>query len=245
MKVREVMTPAVATIGEEAAIGDAMRLMLDRKISGLPVVDAGGALIGIVTEGDLMRRAELATQRHRPRWLEFVIGPGRLASDYTLSHGRRVADVMTRTVTTIGAGASLSDAIDLMEKSRVKRLPVLESGRLVGILSRADVMRVFVLLQPSAAPSHLSDEQIERSIRTEINTQPWCPQSVLVTTRNGSAEISGVITDDRTRDALRVLVQNVPGVTRVVDRLVTVEPLSGFVVALPADVEKPGTHTNA
>ena len=238
MKIRDAMTPNVTMIRADAPVRDAMLLMLENKFSGLPVVATDGSLVGMVTEGDLMRRAELGTERRRPRWLEFLVGPGRLAADYTQSHARQVADVMTHNVTTIELDASLADAVHLMEKHRIKRLPVLDKGRLAGMLSRSDIMRAFVGLQPAAAALEMSDELLEQRIKAEIDAQLWCPRSLLVRANKGTAELSGVITDDRTRDALRVLVQNIPGVSRVVDHLVTVEPVSGAIITSPAEVEK-------
>lgn len=239
MKVREAMAGEVATIRADASIIEAMQLMLERKVSGLPVVDAAGSLVGIITEGDLMRRAELATERRRPRWLQFITSPGRLAADYLASHSRNVADVMTREVFTVNAEVSLADAVQLLEKHAIKRLPVLDQGHVVGMLSRADIMHAYVSLPPASAETPATDDAILRRITDEIDAQPWCPQSILIQVREGAAEISGVITDDRTRAALRVLVQNVAGVKRVVDRLVTVEPLSGLVVTLPAQAQPP------
>ena len=238
MKIRDAMSSDATTIREDASIVDAMTLMLSRKFSGLPVVDAAGSLVGIVTEGDLMRRAELATERRRPRWLEFLTIPGRLAADYTLSHGRQVQDVMSREMTTVDAEAPLVDAIRLLENRRIKRLPVLDKGKLIGMFSRADIMRAFVSLQPAAAEADRSDDAILRRITAEIDKQPWCPQSVLIQVKQGVAEMSGVITDDRLRDALRVLVQNIDGVKRVVDQLVTIEPMSGLAIRTPARAEE-------
>ena len=152
MQVRQAMSTHVVTVTPDTPIGDAMRTMLGEHISGLPVVDAQGALAGMLTEGDLMRRVETGTERRRPAWLAFVLGPGRLAHDYTASHARRVGEVMTREVVTIAADAPLDEAVRKMEQHHVKRLPVVGSGGLVGILSRADLLRAFVETAPDEAP---------------------------------------------------------------------------------------------
>lgn len=234
MKVRDAMTRHVQTLGPDTPLLDAMRLMLRERVSGLPVLDAGGTVVGILTEGDLMRRAELGTERTHPRWLSFVLGGGMLARDYTASHGRRVYEVMTHEVITIDAGASLADAVHLMEEHRIKRLPVLHRGWLEGILSRADLMRAFVAATPGIASDDLSDAAIARRIAIEFDVQSWAPRNtVRADVQAGVVTLRGVLLNDATRDALKVLVENVPGVTRVVDQLATVEPLTGTVIRLP------------
>ena len=234
MKVRDAMTRHVQTLTPDALVIDAMRLMLRERVSGLPVVDLGGAVIGILTEGDLMRRAELGTERTHPHWLRFLLGTGQLAREYTASHGRRVDEVMTRDVVTIGADAPLADAVRLMEERHVKRLPVLYHHWLEGILSRADLMRAFVTAAPGADSDDCSDTAIARRIAIEFDVQPWTPRNTAhADVQGGVVTLRGVLLNDATRDALKVLVENVPGVVRVVDQLATVEPMTGTVVRLP------------
>lgn len=234
MKVRDAMTRHVQTLGPDTLVIDAMRLMLRERVSGLPVLDAGGKVVGILTEGDLLRRAELGTERKHPRWLNFVLGGGKLAREYTASHGRRVYEVMTHEVIAVDAGAPLTEAVSLMEEHRIKRLPVLHRGWLEGILSRADLMRVFVSGAPGVAPDDLSDAAIARRIAIEFDVQPWAPRkTVRADVRDGVVTLYGVLLDDATRDALKVMAENVPGVTCVVDQLATVEPMTGTVIRLP------------
>jgi len=123
MKAKDVMTPHVLSVAPDASISAAARLMLQNRISGLPVIDGSGNLVGMVTEGDFLRRAEIGTQRRRARWIEFLIGPGRLADEYSRSSGRSVSDVMTRDVHTASIDASLDDIVRIMERHRVKRVP--------------------------------------------------------------------------------------------------------------------------
>jgi CBS domain-containing protein len=146
------MAPRVISIEADAPIMRAVRLMLQNRISGLPVVGPTGELIGMVTEGDFLRRSEIGTQRRRGRWLEFLIGPGRLADEYVRASGRKVDEVMTRNPVTITEDTPLETAVDLMERHRIKRLPVMREGRLVGIVTRADLMHALVSLatQPKA-----------------------------------------------------------------------------------------------
>lgn len=236
MKVRQAMSTRVITVTPEATLGDAMRTMLREHISGLPVVDARGTLVGMLTEGDLMHRAETGTERGRPAWLGFLLGPGRVARDFTASHARRVGEVMTREVVTVTAGAPLVEAVRLMEQHRVKRLPVLGSQGLEGILSRADLLRAFLSAAPEEVPPDLSDAAIARRLARELETQAWTPrESVHADVHGGVVTLRGVLIDDALRDALRVLAENVAGVMRVDDRLTTVEPMTGMVVRLPGE----------
>ena len=138
MKAGEVMTRNVVSIGTDASVADMVKLMFDNRISGLPVVDDQGGLVGIVTEGDCLRRAEIGTERKRPRWLELLIGPGRLADEYIHTHSRKVAEVMTQSPITITEDTSLEEVVHLMESRRIKRLPVVRNGKVVGIVSRAN-----------------------------------------------------------------------------------------------------------
>ena len=141
MKTSDVMTRAVVTIAPNATIQDAIRLMLGQRISGLPVVDAEGKLIGILTEGDLLRRAETGTEWHRPAWLNFLRGPARVADDFVRTHGRYVDELMTRVIRTVDEETPLDQVVETMEKQRIKRLPVMKDGRMVGVVSRSDLLR--------------------------------------------------------------------------------------------------------
>ena len=141
MQAADVMTHPVITTTADATIEEVAALMLKHRISGLPVTAEDGSVIGMVSEGDLLRRAEIGTENRRPHWLEFIIGPGRLAGEYVRSHARRVADVMTKDVVSITPQTALAEAVALMERRRIKRLPVLESGRIAGILCQADLLR--------------------------------------------------------------------------------------------------------
>lgn len=230
MNVSDVMNAQVRTALVTDSVALAMRIMLGARVSGLPVVDQEGTLVGILTEGDLLRRAETGTDRHRPRWLEIVVGPRRVAKEYVESHSRRVGDLMTGDVVTIEESAPLADAVALMEKHRVRRLPVVRQGKLAGILSRADLMRAFLQALPEEeAVAHASDADIRRSIDQEMLRCPWITRSAInVDVKHGAVAIDGVVTNVAMRDALRVLVENVPGVTGVRDKLIVEEPARGY-----------------
>jgi CBS domain-containing protein len=137
MKVAEVMTRGVISIASTDSMKKAAQLMLQYDMSGFPALDRG-KLVGIITEGDFLRRAEIGTERHRIRWIELVVAPGQLAEEYAHAHGRKVEEVMTRDVVTVAEDASLEEAVRLMERHHIKRLPVVKGGTMVGILSRAN-----------------------------------------------------------------------------------------------------------
>lgn len=231
MLVADVMTRRVVSVRPDTKIGEAIRLMLQHRISGLPVVDAGGTLVGIVTEGDFLRRTELGTERRRPRWLEFLLGPGRLAEDYAHSHGRKVEEVMTREVVTAAESASLDQAVEVMERHRIKRLPVTRGARVVGIVSRANLLHALARLAARPAPGGADDATIRERVYAEIEKQPWAPPTSLnVIVADGVVDLWGVIMDDRQREAMVVAAESVPGVTKVRSHLALLEPYTGTVL---------------
>ena len=228
MQVRDVMTRNVISVKADDSILTAARLMLQNRVSGLPVIDAGGALVGVVTEGDFLRRGELGTARHRPKWLEFLVGPGRLADEYVHSSGRKVGEVMTSDPYTVDEDATLETVVGLMERRRIKRLPVLRDGRLVGIVSRANLMHALASLARETPPASGGDDAAIRDrVLAALAKQHWA-FAVNVVVKNGIAEVWGTIMDEREREACIVTVENVPGVKAVHDHLVWVEPMSGM-----------------
>ena len=229
MKAKDIMTRRVISISPDASILKAAHLMLQHRISGLPVVDPAGVLIGIVTEGDFLRRAETGTERRKPRWLEFVLGPGRAAADFTHSHGRKVEEVMSDSPYSVSEDTTLDEIVSLMERHRIKRVPVTRDAHLVGIVSRANLMRALISIARSAPPPAQSDLDIRSRIMTEMDTQKWAPVALVeVTVNKGVVDLWGTILDERDRKALKVLAENVPGVKAVNDHMVWIEPMSGF-----------------
>jgi CBS domain-containing protein len=231
MKVRDVMTQPVVSVDAEAPISLAIRLMLQKKISGLPVVDPCGNLVGVVTEGDFLRRPETGTLHTQPRWLEFLMGPGAVAEDYARSHGRKVAEVMTRNVKTVDEATQLKDVVALMERHHIKRVPVLRGKKLVGIVTRANLLRALVsYMHPATSPAS-GDAAIRETILRELNTERWAPVATIdAIVRQGVVTLSGFVLDERQREAVKVLVENVPGVKAVHDDLVWIDPISGVTV---------------
>jgi CBS domain-containing protein len=231
MKASEVMTRDVLTVGPQTAVAEAIRLMLDNSVSGLPVLADNGKVVGILTEGDLLRRSETGTERHRPRWLEILMGPGRMAGEYIRTHGRRVEEIMTTDLISVAPDTPLDEVVSLMERRRIKRVPVLDDDALLGIVSRADLLRS--LLQALEAPHNeaLGDDEILEQILAELAKAAWVPRDGLsITVQNGVVDLNGVILEEKEREALRVVAENAPGVRAVEDHLVWIEPVSGTVI---------------
>ena len=235
MKAADVMTRAPLSVTPQTPIVQAARLMLQHRISGLPVIDDRCAIVGIVTEGDLLRRAETGTERHRSKLMTLLVGPGRLADDYVGAHAQKVGEVMTRDVAAVSPSDDLAVVVALMEKRGIKRVPVVASGMLVGIVSRADLVRALVRRLAGQAKEKTLDQVTDGAIRDRIleiiAKEPWGPRfSVGVAVEAGVVDLHGTITDERERTALIVAAEGVPGVEAVNDHLVWVEPNSGLVI---------------
>jgi cell division inhibitor SulA len=194
-------------------------------------VDAGGRLVGIVTEGDLLRRAETGTQRKRARWIEFLMSPGRLATEYVQTSGRKVSDVMTADVRTVTEDAPLEDIVHLMERHQIKRVLVARDGKLVGIVTRANLLHALASVAAETKPGPTSDTSIRERLYAELKIQPWAPVGLVnIVVRNGVVHLSGTLLDERHRDAIRVAAERIPGVKGIEDHLVCVDPVSGMVM---------------
>ena len=240
MKASDIMTRDPVNVSSQSSIAEAARLMLEHRISGLPVMASDGSVAGMVTEGDLLRRAELGTERHRTRWMELLLGPGRLAGEYVDAHARKVGEVMTSDVLAVAPSDDLADVVRLMEKRHVKRVPVVDNRKLVGIISRADLVRALLHnLTESAVANRMeavNDDTIRDRIVEIIDKEPWGPRfSIEVTVDDGVVDLHGTVTDDRERAAVTVAAENVAGVKVVRDHLVWVEPTSGLVIGANAD----------
>ena len=236
MKAKDVMTRPVVSVDPDATVLQAARQMLQHHISGLPVVDADGELVGVLSEGDFLRRQETQTERKRSRWLEFLMGPGRIAGDYVHSHGSKVSEVMSTDIKSVGEDASLEDIVQLMERHRIKRVPVLRGGKLVGIVTRSNLMHAMVGLAHTAAPSKTDDGAIRERLLAEVQKQTWAPAAnINVVVHDGVVDLWGMIFDERQREALKVAAENVPGTKSVKDHLVWIEPMSGIAIEAPQE----------
>lgn len=236
MIVADVMTRNAISVAPDDTVETAAKTMLSRNISGLLVVDKNGDLAGLVTEGDLLRRDEIGTEVDRPWWLRLLVSPSRQAADFVRAHGRHVKDIMTTDVLTVPHDSPLEDVVAMMEKHRIKRLPVTQNGRVVGIVSRSDLLRALIGHARDAAPITSDDRTIREAILTALHEKPWAPRTTLnVTVNKGVADIWGSITNENERAAIRIAVENTPGVTAVHDHLVYIEPYTGTVIESPDD----------
>jgi CBS domain-containing protein len=234
MKANDVMTSPVISVEPDASIWQAVRIMLQRRISGLPVIDKDGHLVGMVSEGDLLRRAETGTQRPRSRWLEFLIGPGRLADEYTRSHGRKVQEIMTPDPVTVAEETPLEEVVRTMEKRRIKRLPVVRGEDVVGIVTRANLVHALAGVARELMPTTANDEAIRARLLADLAKEPWAPVGLInPIVRNGVVELWGTITEERQRQALITAAENVPGVKAVRDYLGWFDITSGVLPYQP------------
>ena len=233
MQARDIMTTPVVTIATSASVAEAADLMLTRNIRCLPVVGDDGSLAGVISEGDFLRRGELGTRRARPRWLEFLVGPGKLADEYVRSSGRRVAEVMTAGVVSAAPGASLAEIVELMATHDIKNVPILDAGKIVGIVSRSDLMRILLRTLPKSGSATIDDEVIRRNILAELRGQSWSVGGDLigVTVDKGNVELNGAVFDERQRKAAVVAAENVAGVKKVTDKLFCAGPFSVVLVS--------------
>jgi CBS domain-containing protein len=227
MRAIDVMTSGVVTTDEDASVQTAAKLMAEHGISALPVVDRDRRVIGMVSEGDLLHRTETGTERRRAWWLDLVAPTSELAADYVKSHGNRVADVMTRDVISVTEETPVADIAILLESNRIKRVPVLRDGRLVGIVSRANLVRALAMTVAAApADAEADDSAIRERLLAELRAQRWAevaPQNITV--RDGIVHLWSSYMSEAERRALLAAAESVPGVRRVEDHM---RPVGGF-----------------
>lgn len=234
MIVGDVMTRNVITISPDSTVEEAVNIMLERRISGLFVVDKNGELAGVITEGDLLRRDELGTQKSRSWWLRLLASPAKQAMDFTRAYGRHVRDVMTENVVAVSQDSPLEDVVGMMEKYRIKRLPVTADNKVVGVVSRSDLLRALIGRVRTAEPIATDDRTIRQTIMDRLEAQSWAPMTTLnVTVADGVVDVWGTITNEQERHGIRVVVDNTPGVKMVHDHMVFIEPYTGTVIESP------------
>jgi CBS domain-containing protein len=234
MRAHQIMTRSVITVTPETTIVEAANTMLQRHVSGLPVVKAG-KLVGIVSEGDFIRRSEIGTERKRGRFLKFILGPGKEATDFVHEHGRKVAEIMTKSPLTITEDTPLEKIVELMEKNDIKRLPVTRGDQVVGIVSRANLLQAVASLARQVPDPTADDDHIRNRIIDALEKNDWCPFGLSVIVRDGIVHLSGVITEEHSRQAAVVAAENVTGVKKVHDHLCWVDTMSGMYLNSPED----------
>jgi CBS-domain-containing membrane protein len=221
MKAADVMVTNVITVGPDARVQDVAHTLLTNRISAAPVVGGDGKIIGIVSEGDLMRRAEAGTGRRRPWWLAILTGREGLAADYVREHSRNVTDVMTRDVVTASPETPLQEIATLLEKHGIKRVPVVKEGKVVGIVSRANLLQALASLRKQIEGGAPDDAAIRERIVTRLKAEPWSKPSLInVIVQDGTVELWGVVDTQTEKQAVRVAAEVTPGVRAVTDNLI-------------------------
>jgi CBS domain-containing protein len=234
MRAHQIMTRPVITVAPDTPMVEAANLMLQKHISGLPVVDATGKLVGMLSEGDFVRRGEIGTQRKRGRFLKFILGPGRVAADFVHEHGRRVSEIMTsEPLVTVSEETPLERIVALMEKNSIKRVPVMRDGKIVGMVSRSNLLQAVASLAHDVPDPTADDDHIRNRVIDLLAKQNWCPFGLSVVVRDGIVQLSGVITEERARQASVVAAENVTGVKKVHDHLCWVDTMSGMYLSSP------------
>jgi CBS domain-containing protein len=220
MRAHDVMTSNVVTVGENASVQDVALVLLQNQISAVPVIDRMGNMVGIVSEGDLMRRPESETEKRRSPWLELLSSKQALAAEFVKMHSRRVTDVMTRGVITATPDTPVAEIASLLEKNGIKRVPILRGGKLAGIVSRANLLHGLASLKNNASKSVASDAAIRDRLLARLQNQPWSrPTLINVIVQDGIAELWGIVDSQAERNAVRVLAEVTTGVRAVNDNL--------------------------
>jgi CBS domain-containing protein len=230
MRAADVMVTNVIAVGPEACVQDVAHILLSARISGVPVVGRNGELLGIVSEGDLMRRVEAGTGRRRPWWLAIFTGKEALAAEFIKEHSRKVTDVMTRDVVTAAPDTPLWTIANLLEKNAIKRVPIVEGGKVVGIVSRANLLQALASTGKKlevAAPA--DDSTIRKKVLSQLDAEPWTKPSLInVIVQDGTVELWGVVDSASEKKAVRVAAEVTPGVRAVNDNLIIRPAESGY-----------------
>jgi CBS domain-containing protein len=216
------MTPNVVSVSVDAPVPEIARILVERRISAVAVLEKNGSVAGVVSEGDLIRRPELDTDKPRSRWLWFLLSPEDEARDFVKTHGLRARDVMSRPALGVSPDAPLSDIVELMRKDRIKRVLVLEGGKLAGIVTRTDLLRALharEALPTGAVPP--DDRALRETILRTLGAEDWADDAIInVQVVNGQVELWGAVDSEDQRRAIRVAIEGIPGVRGVTEHLV-------------------------
>jgi CBS-domain-containing membrane protein len=214
------MTRDVVTIAPSTTIQDIASLLVAKRISAVPVISDGNDVIGIVTESDLLHREEIHTEHKRKWWLETFVGADTQAREFVKTHGLRAEQVMSRVVTAVSPDTDLAEVADILDAHKIRRVPVTDKGKLVGIISRADIVRALAQAKVPIPVASMENGALQKTIKDEIKKQPWIDDVYLnALVSNGVVELMGFVDTAEQHTALRVLVEGVPGVKEVVDHI--------------------------
>lgn len=229
LKANDIMYGAVVTVTPDHTVQEAAALMVEHGISGLPVVDKTGTLVGIVSESDLMRHAEAGTDHHRSWWLRALMGRESLAREYVKENARRIADVMTKTLITATPDTPVRELAETLERNSIKRVPVVANGKVVGIVSRANLLRALARGELTAQHRQAaSDADVRELVLARIGAEPWARTALInVAVKNGAVTLSGIVDSIAEKRALRLAAELTGGVTAVEDTTM-IRPLGGM-----------------
>lgn len=220
MRAMDVMTSEVITVDEDASVQAVAKLLAERGISAVPVADRENRVIGMVSEGDLLHRAETGTERRRSWWLDMMASTNQLAGDYVKSHSGKVRDVMTRDVISVTETTPVADIAVLLETNRIKRVPVVRDGKLVGIVSRANLVRALGMTINEPSSTEADDRTIRDKLLAELKAQRWAEVSPAnVTVKDGVVHLWSSYLSEQEKRALVVVAENTLGVRRVEDHM--------------------------
>jgi CBS domain-containing protein len=221
MNARDVMVQDVVTVGPDEDVAKALQLLVDHDISALPVVDGERRVIGILSEADLLHREKIGTEKHRAWWLEAVTPASVLALDYAKSHGRKVVELMSENIISADENTSLSELANILEKNRIKRVPILKDGKLVGIVSRSNLIQALASAPSQPENDQLADRGIRSAILARLAEQSWTDfgeRNIVVP--NGVVNLWGLVGSPEEHKALLALAESVPGVREVSDEMI-------------------------
>jgi CBS domain-containing protein len=222
MRAIDVMVRDVVTVGPDTDVADATKLLAEHDVSALPVLDKDGSLIGMLSEADLIHRAEIGTEKHRPWWLEAVTGATTLAEEFAKSHGKKVGEVMTTGAISVTEETPLSEIAALFERKRIKRVPVVKDSKLVGIVSRSNLIQALASVVGRMDQQDETDRQIRLELLSRLKNQTWTGFSDRnITVGNRVVHLWGLVGSEAERKALLALAENVPGVSRVADEMIS------------------------
>jgi CBS-domain-containing membrane protein len=221
MNASDVMIPDVIVVRADATVNDVAKILLANRISAVPVVDQQGSLVGIISEGDLVRRSEIGTERARSWWLDALSKNRDLADEFVRSHSRKVMDVMTRDVVTARPDTSLDQIAAIFEKYRIKRVPIVSDGKIVGIVSRANLVQALASLTEKRTPATVaSDAALRGKLFARLQEAPRTGSLPNVIVHDGTVQLWGIVDSEAERNVIRVAAEATPGARRVIDYLI-------------------------
>lgn len=230
MQAQDIMTRDVVTVRPTASVHEIAKLMVEKHVSGIPVVDDAGAVIGMVSQTDLMHRAEVGTERKRKWWFRAFADANTLARDFIKAHGHAAQDIMARQIVSVRADAELRDVADILDKHRIKRVPVVKDGKLAGIVTRGDLVRALSLSQIVKSEKKLDNATLHKALKEQLHRHAWVNESFInLVVNDGVVELWGYVESADQQRALRVLVEETEGVAKVIDKISVGAPYRGGV----------------